>query len=88
MTMSRNLNGALYHKANTDDISDGHAAVPVTVDDNGRSYKTRMVAGSVGISFTSSGNILDEGRDRSKYGSFTYRPNNEIVPYIMKPQPG
>jgi hypothetical protein len=56
-----NLDGTLYHKVNTDNIPEGHAAVPVTVDDNGRIYKTRMVAGSVGICNTSSGDILDEG---------------------------
>ena len=56
-----NLDGTLYYKVNTDNIPEGHAAVPVTVDDNGGIYKTRMVAGSVGICNTSSGDILDEG---------------------------
>jgi hypothetical protein len=83
-----NLDGTLYHKVDTDDIPDGHAAVPVTVDDNGRIYDTRMVAGSVGISVTSSGDILDEGYGRNGIGSFTYGPNGEVVPHVMDPRVG
>jgi hypothetical protein len=83
-----NLDGTLYHKVNTDNIPDGHAAVPVTVDDNGRLYETRMVAGSVGICVTSSGDILDEGRGHNNNRRFTCSPNGELVPYDMEPQPG
>jgi hypothetical protein len=83
-----NLDGILYHKVNTDDIPDGHTAVPVTVDDNGHIYKTRMVAGSVGICVTSSGDMLDEGHGHNNNDSFTYGPNGELVPFVMQPQPG
>jgi hypothetical protein len=53
------LDGTLYHCIDADTIPDGSAAVPVTVDDNGHVYKARMVAGSVGIRVTSSGDVLD-----------------------------
>lgn len=44
------LDGTLYHCIESDKIPDGYASVPVKVDDNGRLYQTRMLAGSVGIS--------------------------------------
>jgi hypothetical protein len=83
-----NLDGTLYHMVETDDIPDGHAAVPVTVDDHGVIYKTRMVAGSVGISVTSSGNILDEGYDHNNSYIFPYGSNGQMAPHVMEPQPG
>ncbi|KAI1129516.1 hypothetical protein F5Y10DRAFT_264056 [Nemania abortiva] len=42
-----------YHSVNTSDIPDAYTSVPVTVNDNGTEYKTRMVAGSVGIAVSS-----------------------------------
>jgi hypothetical protein len=59
------LDGVLYHRVNTDDIPSSLASVPVTLDDNGIIYKTRMVAGLVGMSVTSSGVPLDEGHHDS-----------------------
>jgi hypothetical protein len=49
------LDGVQYHCVDTDEIPSGFAAVPVNVDDNGDKFKARMVAGSVGIRATSSG---------------------------------
>lgn len=48
------LDGVLYHRVDTDMIPSGFASVPVTVDDNGVIYKTKMVAGSLGILATRS----------------------------------
>ena len=41
------LDGVLYHHVDTSEVPPGFVSVPVTVDDNGRKYKTTMVAGSV-----------------------------------------
>ncbi|KAL8822842.1 MAG: hypothetical protein Q9191_006429 [Dirinaria sp. TL-2023a] len=43
------LDGVRFHHVDTDDIPSGSASVPVTVDDNGKLYSTKMLAGSVGI---------------------------------------
>ncbi|KAI1197244.1 hypothetical protein F5X97DRAFT_183228 [Nemania serpens] len=53
------INGAKYHRLDMDEVPVGYVSVPVTVDDNGREIKTRMVAGSVGIAALSSGDKLD-----------------------------
>ncbi|KAI0379380.1 hypothetical protein F5Y04DRAFT_259635 [Hypomontagnella monticulosa] len=53
------LDGTLFHKVNTDNIPDAFVSVPVKVDDNGDIHHTRMVAGSVGIGVSSSGDILE-----------------------------
>jgi hypothetical protein len=53
------VDGTTYHRIDTKDIPNGYVSVPVTVDDNGTEIKTRMVAGSVGIAVSSSGEKLD-----------------------------
>jgi hypothetical protein len=53
------IDGTKYHKLDMNDIPSGYVSVPVTVDDNGHEIKTRMVAGSVGITVSSSGGKLD-----------------------------
>ncbi|GAP91508.1 putative duf4419 domain-containing protein [Rosellinia necatrix] len=73
------MNGTQYHKLDTDDIPDGYVSVPVTLDDNGQIIKTRMVAGSVGIAASSSGDKLDTswthaGWYKPPFGERQYTP--------------
>ncbi|KAF2223223.1 hypothetical protein BDZ85DRAFT_263192 [Elsinoe ampelina] len=51
------LDEMVYHAVDSSDIPPGHASVPMTVDDNGRIYKTRMVAGSFAQLVTRSGGL-------------------------------
>ncbi|CAN9193068.1 unnamed protein product [Alternaria alternata] len=53
------LDGTLYHQVDIKDIPSAHMSVPVVVDDGAREYKTRMVAGLVGMAASSSGEKLD-----------------------------
>jgi len=53
------LDGTLFHQVDTDKIPDAYVSVPVVVDDNGHEFKTRMVAGLVGIAASSSGEKPD-----------------------------
>ena len=55
------LDGVIYHRIESDEVPPGYSSVPVKVDDNGNVFNTMMVAGSVGINCTSSGDELDEG---------------------------
>ena len=71
-----NIDGTLYHRVDTNDIPDGYVSVPVTVDDNGRFCKTRMMAGSVGIQLRRSGLPVDQ----SQCGSyFAWGSNGDIT---------
>ncbi|CAD6583574.1 MAG: hypothetical protein ASARMPREDX12_001306 [Alectoria sarmentosa] len=55
------LDGVGYHRIESDEVPPGYSSVPVKVDDNGDEFDATMVAGSVGINCTSSGDELDEG---------------------------
>jgi hypothetical protein len=55
------LDGVSYHDVDISDIPNGFASVPVLVDDNGKEYKTKMIAGSLGIKVT--------GKDNSQAGT-------------------
>ena len=58
---SFDLSISLHGRVDTDILPAGFAVVPAKVDDNGDVYKTKLIAGSVGIQLTSSGERLDEG---------------------------
>ena len=80
------LGETLYHKVNTDNIPSGFVSVPVTVDDNGTVYKTRMVAGSLRIRVCSSGGLMDEGMDHATENYFHYDWQMGVrVPSVYRP---
>lgn len=55
------LNGARYHRIETDDVPAGWTSVPVELDDDGNITNAAMVAGSVGMRISSSGLELHSG---------------------------
>ena len=55
------LDGVTYHTVDSHDVPPGYSSVPVKVDDNGDVFDSTMVAGSVGINCTSSGDEMDGG---------------------------
>ena len=83
---SRLLDDVSYHQVEIEQIPSGCTSVPVTVDDNGTIYKTVMVAGSVGVRVTSSGEMLDESNvpHRGHSGRFE---RGQWVPVDHKPPP-
>ncbi|KAI9666022.1 MAG: hypothetical protein M1821_003957 [Bathelium mastoideum] len=57
---SYDLDVALHAHVNSDILPAGFAVVDAKVNDNGKKYMTKLIAGSVGIRATSSGEELDE----------------------------
>ena len=57
-----------YHRVDIGSIPSSCTSVSITVDNGGKSYKTVMVAGSVGMSIRSSGNTLDESDEPHSHG--------------------
>ena len=60
------LNGARYHRIDTGAVPAGCVEVNVLIDDNGREFKSVMVAGQVGMRARSSGDkslVPDGWRD-------------------------
>ena len=55
------LDGVAYDRVESGDVPPGYSSVPVKVDDNGHDFDAMMVAGSVGINFTSSRDELANG---------------------------
>ena len=55
------LDGARYHRINSNDVPPGFSSVPVLIDDNGEEVPSMMIAGSVGIGFSSSGQQCEKG---------------------------
>ena len=52
------LDGEIYHRVKSNEVPPGYSSVPVKVDDHGDVFDSTMVAGSVGMKCSSSG---DEG---------------------------
>lgn len=48
------LDNSIYHWIESNDVPPGYTSVPVKVDDNGDIFQARMIAGSVGMKFSSS----------------------------------
>ncbi|KAH8730291.1 hypothetical protein GQ44DRAFT_674240 [Phaeosphaeriaceae sp. PMI808] len=76
------LDGVLYHSVGSSDIPEGSTSVPVTVNDNGIIYKTQMVAGSIGIQISKSGDKNEAGENkldsmRSLSGWYMYEVDGE-----------
>lgn len=55
------LDGVTYHRVESDEVPPGYSSVLVKIDDNGDVFDSTMVAGSVGINCTSSGDEMDGG---------------------------
>jgi hypothetical protein len=77
------LDDVQYHRVDTGDIPPGSASVPVKLDDNGKEYDTIMVAGSVGIKATSSGELLTPSQSNST-GLDTVQPESGWWMYEKK----
>jgi hypothetical protein len=65
------LDGAKFHRVDTYDLPSGFASVPVEIDDMGVLYHAILVAGSVGLKISSSGETLE---GKKKPGSDTVQP--------------
>lgn len=79
------LDNTLYHVVKVKDIPSGHASVPLLVDDNGVKYNTIMVAGSVAIRVTSSGEALDV---TNTHANNNYKVNSAGEWELVEYQPG
>ncbi|KAI0096544.1 hypothetical protein F4814DRAFT_435045 [Daldinia grandis] len=67
-TYGCNLDGTLFHIVDMSDIQDAYTSVPVTVDDNGEIHNTRLVAGSIGMAVSTSGELLESESSYFKPG--------------------
>lgn len=66
------LDRTVYHQVDSSDVPEGFSSVPVKINDNGFELDALMIAGSVGISVTSSGEKLAAEDD--KIGNDTFAP--------------
>ena len=57
------LDGAKFHRVDTYHLPPGFASVPVDIDDMGVLYHAVLVAGSVGLRVSSSGQMLEGGKE-------------------------
>ena len=55
------LDGVTYHRVESNDVPPGYSSVPVKVDDHGDVFDSTMIAGSVGMNCSSSGDEVDGG---------------------------
>ncbi|KAI1443208.1 hypothetical protein F5Y02DRAFT_429141 [Annulohypoxylon stygium] len=65
------LDGTLFHKIDMDDVPEGFMSVPMVVVENGIQIKTRMVAGSIGIKASSSGELIKTKPPQKRQSSNT-----------------
>lgn len=66
------LDGAVYHQVDSIDVPEGFSSVSVKIDDNGSKLEALMIAGSVGINVTSSGE--KHTAEDNKIGNDTFAP--------------
>ncbi|KAJ5366004.1 hypothetical protein N7517_008890 [Penicillium concentricum] len=81
------LEDALSRRIDTEDVPSGFASVPVTIDDNGTVYDTKMVAGLVGIQATSSRAMLDRTRDHDDKNLYRMGANGRLEPIVYTISP-
>lgn len=48
------LDDVTYHRIDSSDVPPGYSSVPITVDDNGDEFNATMIAGSLGMKYSSS----------------------------------
>ena len=77
-----------FHTVDSEDIPNGYSSVPVTVDDNGTIYHTRMVAGSVGMQAWSSRQPIDISCGHNNGRSYNIGPDGEPILDSVQPQVG
>lgn len=74
------LDDATYHQIDSDDVPPGYSSVPVRVDDNGVEFDATMIAGSVGMKYSSSSGTnssLDTLQPESGWFMFEKRSEGE-----------
>ena len=77
------LDGCWYHRINTTEVPPGYASVPVKVDDNGDIFMSRIIAGSVGIKYSSSDVPAADGQ----VGFDTLQPASGWLMYMTNEEP-
>jgi hypothetical protein len=87
-TSSSRLDLDDFHSVDTEIIPMGYSSVPVTVNDNGIKYKTRMVAGSVGMRGWSSGHPIDVSTQQKSSRSFHIGKDGKRVFPTVQPSVG
>lgn len=77
-----NLDGAFYLRISSVEVAPGYTTVPVKINDNGFVFMSRMIAGSVGMRYTSSG---EQGAGGT-VGLDTLQPETGWFIYMTKEQ--
>lgn len=80
------LDGAVYHQVDSIDVPEGFSSVPVKINDNGVKLDALMIAGSVGINVTSSGEKL--ALEDNKIGNDTFAPASGWWMFAQKKNEG
>ncbi|KAJ4199800.1 hypothetical protein NW759_016010 [Fusarium solani] len=72
-----NIDGVQFHHVDIDEIPKGFVSVPVKLIANETEYKTRMVAGSVGVKVWSSGDLIPDAFPRPGKAAARPRPRTQ-----------